>query len=178
VHEDRAVTNTTQSRTEEALCLLPLSNPAGSAQFLSIKTLKIISRRNYTILLPDATLEHINAIAAAEAITAAGHAAPAQEPVNGVEPHNDDDPAALGPAEPADALDSVEHAEEFPGLEQAIHAPPVLMDMHELMAAEDQPHNPEDAAPIDAEPVERRYPTRSNRTTYRDPDRVYKITVK
>ena len=64
VHEDRAVTNTTQSRTEEAICLLPLSNLAGAAQFLSIKTLKVISRRNYTILpvVPDATLEHINAL--------------------------------------------------------------------------------------------------------------------
>jgi len=38
-----------------------------SAYYLSIKTLKIISRRNYTTLpvVPDATLEHINAIAAA-----------------------------------------------------------------------------------------------------------------
>ena len=50
VHEDRVITNTTQPRTEEALCLLPLSNLAGYAQFLSLKTLKVISRSNFTRL--------------------------------------------------------------------------------------------------------------------------------
>ena len=192
VHEDRAVTNTTQSRTEEAISLLPLSNLAGSAQFLSIKTLKVISRRNYTILpvVPDATLDRINSIAAAEAAHAtapahdpANEVEPAHDPVNGVEPPNDET-VAEGPEEPVDAVDLVDvepiegQAADFLGLEQAVHTPPVLVDMHELMAAEDQPFNPEEAVPVDAEPVERRYPIRSNRTSYRDPDRVYKITVK
>jgi len=93
-----------------------------------------------------------------------------------VKPNNDDDP--IDPAKSVDLVDPVEHAEEFPGLKQAVHTPSVLIDMNELMATEDQLHHPEDAAPIDVEPVERRYSTRSNRTTYRDLDCVYKIALK
>ena len=157
-------------KKQSAYYLSPTSPDRGNS-------LKVKSRRNYTLLpvVPDATLERINAIAAAEALHAGGNAALAQEPVNGVEPLNED---PLDVADPVDAEPVEGHAEDFPGLEQAVHAPPVLMNMHELMAAEDQPINHEEAVAVDIEPVERRYPIRSNRTSYRDPDRVYKITVK
>ena len=50
VHEDRAITNTSKVRTEEAIFLFPLSNYAGSDQFLKLETGKVVSRRHYTLL--------------------------------------------------------------------------------------------------------------------------------
>lgn len=75
----------------------------------------------------------------------------------------------------------------LPAFDQGVHIPPVLTDPTQLMAAWDQPYIPDEPAMaegpaevIDNQPTsaERRYPERSNRTTYRDPDRVYNITVK
>ena len=186
VHEDRAVTNTSQARTEEAIFLFPLSNYAGSGQFLSLKTKKVVSRRHYTLLpvVPDGTLDRINAIAAAER-----HPVPADgealfEMENGVEVQID---------QPVDPV-----AQEFPELEQRVHVPQILDDPSELMAADDQPHfdvsieepvldevplnsvarepNP-DSPPVVLPPeAESRYPSRSTRTSYRD--RVFNMALK
>ena len=176
VHEDRVITNTTQPRTEEALCLLPLSNLAGSAQFLSLKTLKVISRSNYTRLpvVPDTTLERINSIAAAD------NAADVADMVPAV--------VEEAPAHPAiDARIDMQPLDgegvDIPVLVQPVHVPPELTDPTELMTTDDHPYiadHPDDHEATTASTVaeERRYPTRSNRTSYKDPDRVYNITVK
>jgi len=180
VHEDRAITNTSQSRTEEAICVFPLSNLAGSAQFLSLKTLKIVSRVHYTILpvVPDGTLERINAIAAAERQPVQANGEALFELENGVEVQID---------QPVDAV-----AADFPELEQRVHVPQVLEDPVELMAADDHPfiepveepttepaEEPAAELPVDMPPlpVERRYPSRTTRTSYKD-ERIYNMTLK
>jgi len=197
VHEDRMITNTSQSRTEEAICLLPLSNLAGAAKFLSIKTLKIVSRSNYTRLpvVPTATLERLNRIGTAQDLLGAeDEVEPLIGAEDGVEPliaaedgveTTIHEPAAEPPQCDETAMEPVQW-DTLPAFDQGVHIPPVLTDPTQLMAAGDQPFIPDvpategTAEGIDNEPASasRRYPERSNRTTYKDPDRVYTITVK
>ena len=190
VHEDRAITNTSKARTEEAIFLFPLSNYAGSGQFLKLETGKVVSRRHYTLLpvVPEGTLQRINAIAAAERQPVHVNGEALFELENGVEVQID---------QPVDAV-----AADFPELEQRVHIPPVLEDPMELMAADDHPfiETVEDTilelpqepparesvadAIVAEHPItmhtergERRYPSRTTRTSYKD-ERVYNMNLK
>ena len=136
--------------------------------------------------MPDGTLERINAIAAAERQPVQANGEALFELENGVEVQID---------QPVDAV-----AADFPELEQRVHVPQVLEDPVELMAADDHPFEepvaesadeiidetvdehgdpPDSELPADMPPVtvERRYPSRSNRTSYKD-DRIYNMTLK
>ena len=124
--------------------------------------------------MPDTTLERINSIAAAD------NAADVADMVPAV--------VEEAPAHPAiDARIDMQPLDgegvDIPVLVQPVHVPPELTDPTELMTTDDHPYiadHPDDHEATTASTVaeERRYPTRSNRTSYKDPDRVYNITVK
>ena len=136
-------------------------------------------------MVPTATLERLNSIGTAQDINPL---APLIAAEDGVEQTNHE-PAPEPIQSDGTAMDAMEpgQCDTLPAFDQGVHLPPVLSDPTQLMAAEDQPFIPDALAVTDdtAEDIgiehtsaSRRYPERSNRTTYRDPDRVYNITVK
>jgi hypothetical protein len=67
VHEDRDKTNTMEERTQPAICLGPTANFQGSYKFLSLRTGKRITRKQFKELpMPDSIITRVEAMAARE----------------------------------------------------------------------------------------------------------------
>ena len=187
VHEDRQITNTSLARTQEAICLMPIGNLTGSAKFLCLKTRRVITRSNYTVLpvVSQDVIDRINCVAAEEKTPLVANAEPVFQNQNG---------DLLDPA-----VNQAAHGELPPGLVPPVHVPPAVDDPAQLQAPVNvaepaQPDPPDEPMPVTEEPPipndlpavtldlpaatpEPRYPARGNRTSYKD-DRVYNITVK
>jgi hypothetical protein len=67
VHEDRNITNTMSERTQPAICLGPTANFQGSYKFLSLRTGKRITRKQFKELpMPDSIIKRVEAMAERE----------------------------------------------------------------------------------------------------------------
>jgi hypothetical protein len=67
VHEDNNITNTMTERTQPAICLGPTANFQGSYKFLSLKTGKRITQKQFKELsMPDSVIKQIEAMATRE----------------------------------------------------------------------------------------------------------------
>jgi hypothetical protein len=67
VHEDNNIMNTMTERTQPAICLGPTANFQGSYKFLSLKTGKRITRKQFKELpMPDSVIKQIEAMATRE----------------------------------------------------------------------------------------------------------------
>jgi hypothetical protein len=67
VHEDNNITNTMTERTQPAICLGPTANFQGSYKFLSLKTRKRITRKQFKELpMPYSVIKQIEAMATRE----------------------------------------------------------------------------------------------------------------
>jgi hypothetical protein len=67
VHEDRNITNTMSERTRPAICIGPTANFQGSYKFLSLRTGKRITRKQFKELpMPDSIIKRVEAMAERE----------------------------------------------------------------------------------------------------------------
>jgi hypothetical protein len=67
VHEDRNITDTMSERTQPAICLGPTANFQGSYKFLSLRTGKRITRKQFKELpMPDSIIKRVEAMAERE----------------------------------------------------------------------------------------------------------------
>jgi hypothetical protein len=67
VHEDRNITNTMDERAQPAICLGPTANFQGSYKFLSLRTGKHITRKNFKELpMPASIIKRVEAMAIKE----------------------------------------------------------------------------------------------------------------
>jgi hypothetical protein len=67
VHEDKDKTYTMDGRTHPAICLGPTANFQGSYKFLSLRTGKRITRKQFTELpMPDSVVKRVEAMALRE----------------------------------------------------------------------------------------------------------------
>jgi hypothetical protein len=67
VHEDRNITNTMEERTQSAICLGPTANFQGSYKFLSLRTGKRITRKQFKELpMPDYIIKRVEAMSERE----------------------------------------------------------------------------------------------------------------
>jgi hypothetical protein len=67
VHEDRNITNTMSERTQPAIYLGPIANFQGSYKFLSLRTGKRITRKQFKELpMPDSIIKRVEAMAERE----------------------------------------------------------------------------------------------------------------
>jgi hypothetical protein len=67
VHEDRNITNTMSEQTQPAICLGPTANFQGSYKFISLRTGKRITRKQFKELpMPDSIIKRVEAMAERE----------------------------------------------------------------------------------------------------------------
>jgi hypothetical protein len=192
IHEERQFTNGMEPRAQEAICVLPLGNLSGACKFFTLKTHRFVTRANWTAqtVIPDWVRENLNALAAADDAPV-GPLPVFEVERNGVPvpvPDGGDPVAPPAPPLPIPEHHIVERREDPTEL-QAV-AEPVSADpsSEEPLPSSAVSPDPDFSTTVQsdhggaADEVTRRYPSRENRTFYKDrtfvaDDKIFHISV-